>query len=94
MTRIRYTNVEGVLISKPVIAGTEVLTVFIDLNNLTMDIRSANNQTVTNGNAATVAKLKGMAKKELKSLGVIFNDEVRRRTDNHTDPTTTNAHPI
>ena len=83
MTRIRYTNVEGVLVSKPLIAGTEVLTVYIDLECKTVDIRDTNNNNVFSGFGATPSKLKAIAKRELKQFGVIFGDEIRRRVDTH-----------
>lgn len=78
MVRIRYKNESGFLKSKPIIAGTEVVTVTIDVNNKRVDINTSE-KNVFYGYAETLSKLKILAKKELKSLGVVFGDEVRNR---------------
>lgn len=79
MVRIRYSNENGFLKSKPIIAGTEVVTVVIDTVNKRVDINTSD-KNVFYGYANTLSKLKILAKKELKNIGAVFGDEVRNRS--------------
>lgn len=80
MTRIRYVENNGVLTSKPLLAGTELVTVEIDTVGNVYSIKRENDGTViSQGNAVDVNLLKKKAKLALKALGVVFNDEVRRK---------------
>ena len=78
MVRIRYTSNNGELVSKDIIAGTEVVKVVIDVNNKRVEINTKE-RNVFYGYAETLSKLKILAKKELKNLGVVFGEEVRNR---------------
>lgn len=80
MTRIRYNEVNGVLTSKPILAGTELIYVEISPTENVYTIRRTSDLAVlSQGNALDVNVLKKKAKAALKALGAVFNDEVRRK---------------
>jgi hypothetical protein len=81
-TRIRYVkNSEGNLVTKtPVLVGGDLLTVTLLPSQLGYIITNANNgQLVTQDAAVSMQMLKIKVKKELRSRGAVFNDEVRTR---------------
>ena len=81
-TRIRYVkNSEGNLVTKsPLLVGGDLLTVTLVPSQLGYVITNANNgQLVTQDTAISMQMLKIKVKKELRSRGAVFNDEVRTR---------------
>lgn len=79
MTRIRYTQPsEGILVSRPLIAGEHLVTVTIDTINNNFKVHNESG-TLAHGEALDVAQLKKKAKLAAAQLGVVFQDEVRRR---------------
>ena len=81
-TRIRYVkNTDGNLVTKsPVLVGGDLLTVTLVPGELSYVITNANNgQLVTRDGAISMQMLKIKVKKELRSRGAVFNDEVRAR---------------
>lgn len=81
-TRIRYVkNSEGNLVTKsPILVGGDLLTVTLVPSKLDFIITNANNgQLVAQDAAISMQMLKIKVKKELRSRGAVFNDEVRTR---------------
>lgn len=78
MTRIRYTESNGVLRSRPLVAGERLVNIVIDTINNRYLITSGE-LNLASGTAVDVAVLKKKAKESAKQLGVVFQDEVRRR---------------
>lgn len=81
-TRIRYVkNSEGNLVTKsPILVGGDLLTVTLIPSKLDFIITNANNgQLVAQDVAISMQMLKIKVKKELRSRGAVFNDEVRTR---------------
>jgi len=81
-TRIRYVkDSSGNLVTKaPLLVGGDLLTITLVPNELSYLITNANNgQLVTQDNAVSMQMLKIKVKKELRSRGAVFNDEVRSR---------------
>lgn len=80
VTRIRYTKTEGgLLVSKPMLASSGVITVTLDPSTNTYKVHSNGNATepVDTGGADSLVKLKLMVKAKVKEMGVVFFDEVR-----------------
>ena len=69
----------GLLISKPILAVHDMVTVSLNPSTMTMTVANSSNEVVRSGTSKTLAGLKMLAKKELKSLGVVFSDEIRPR---------------
>lgn len=83
MTRIRYSKVDGKLVSKGnIMAKTELVEVVIDPTNLTFLIRTVGGSSyeITQGGGDTLHLCKSLAKGHLKKIGVVFEDEVRNKT--------------
>jgi hypothetical protein len=81
-TRIRYVkNSEGNLVTKaPILVGGDLLTVTLVPSQLGYVITNANNgELVAQDDAISMQMLKIKVKKELRSRGAVFNDEVRAR---------------
>ena len=81
-TRIRYVkDNNGNLVTKaPLLVGGDLLTVTLVPGELSYVITNANNgQLVTQDGAISMQMLKIKVKKELRSRGAVFNDEVRTR---------------
>ncbi|NDF49140.1 MAG: hypothetical protein EB116_03480 [Betaproteobacteria bacterium] len=80
MTRIRYNEANGVLTSKPILAGTDLVYVEINTTENAYTIkRTSDLTTLSQGSAVDVNTLKKKAKLAMKALGAVFNDEVRRK---------------
>lgn len=79
MTRVRYDKVGNFLVSKPMVAGRNLITVtlypetkqFVVTNEETQDVN------FTSEPHSSIPILKMAAKIHLKTLGVVFEDEVR-----------------
>ena len=81
-TRIRYVkNSEGNLVTKaPILVGGDLVTVTLVPSQLGYVITNANNgELVAQDGAVSMQMLKIKVKKELRSRGAVFNDEVRTR---------------
>lgn len=81
-TRIRYVkDVNGNLVTKnPLLVAGELVTVTLVPNALQFTITNANNgQLIASDMAVSMQMLKIRVKKELRSRGAVFNDEVRTR---------------
>lgn len=81
-TRIRYVkDASGNLVTKaPLLVGGDLLTVTLVPSDLSYVITNANNgQLVSQDAAVSMQMLKIKVKKELRSRGAVFNDEVRNR---------------
>jgi hypothetical protein len=81
-TRIRYVkNSEGNLVTKsPILVGGDLVTVTLVPSQLGYIITNANNgQLVAQDAAISMQMLKIKVKKELRSRGAVFSDEVRTR---------------
>lgn len=82
-TRIRYVaDSNNNLVSKePLLVAGELLTVTLVPSSLSYVItNSANGQLVTEGNAVSMQMLKITVKKDLRSRGAVFGDEVRNKS--------------
>jgi len=79
MTRIRYVIQDTKLVSKPMLAGTMVITAEIDSVANKYSIVDSSGKTLAAGSAVDLAVAKKMVKTLAQSLGVVFQDEVRRR---------------
>lgn len=79
MTRITYTEVNGLLKSKPMLCKTDNVIVSIDVKNLEAVITSLNTVQPLKALKSTkdLNNLKKSVKQALNSLGVVFKDEVR-----------------
>lgn len=85
MTRIRYTNVDGVLKSKPMMVSGRNVQVFINQSQMSFEVVDLDKNFVLAGDTSdTLSRLKILAKQSLKNLGMVFDDEVRRHK-NETD---------
>ena len=83
-TRIRYVkDSSGNFVTKsPLLVGGDLLTVTLVPNELAYVITNANNgQLITQDSAVSMQMLKIKVKKELRSRGAVFNDEVRDRPE-------------
>jgi hypothetical protein len=78
MTRVRYKNVNGVLVSNEILMGTNLVRVELNPETLYYNIADAKT-TYYNGNASNLQSLKRSAKQALKELGVNFKDEIRAK---------------
>lgn len=78
MIRIRYHHEHGHLVSKPIVAGHELVTVQLNPTILAFQIVNADNKTLHEGTSVSEQMLKIDAKKKLKELGAVFNDETRK----------------
>jgi hypothetical protein len=81
-TRIRYVkNSDGNLVTKsPLLVAGDLVTITIMPNDLGYVITDANNgQVIASDKAVSMQMLKIKVKKELRSRGAVFNDEVRTR---------------
>jgi hypothetical protein len=81
-TRIRYVkDVSGNLITKnPLLVAGDLITVTLVPDKLQFTITNANNgQLIASDTAVSMQMLKIRVKKELRSRGAVFNDEVRTR---------------
>lgn len=79
MTRIRYTvNKEnGLFVSKAVMAGTDLVTVTLDVQDLSATLTGADGSVVAKHYATTLPLLKKAVKQVLIQMGALFNDDVR-----------------
>lgn len=83
MTRVRYKYIEGVFITNKMVAGKNLIDVMIMPAHAYKSYNEAIFYKNSNKDGFKVIKdnssdkLKKMVKKELKKLGVNFNDEVR-----------------
>jgi hypothetical protein len=79
MTRIRYIKKETTLVStKPILCNNRFVTVTLDLDTMKYKLTdSTTNEVITQGVGADTATLKRNAKKDLRSIGATFLDEVR-----------------
>ncbi len=84
-TRIRYRNVNGFLVSKPVMAGTDLVTVTLDSTGVRpiASLTGADGTILANLNDDSLHYLKIQVKNVLRGMGALFNDEVRK-TDRKT----------
>lgn len=81
-TRIRYVkDSNGNLVTKsPLLVGGDLLTVTLVPTDLTYLITNATSgRLITKDSAISMQMLKIRVKKELRSRGAVFNDEVRSR---------------
>jgi hypothetical protein len=81
-TRIRYVkDANGNLITKnPLLVAGDLITVTLVPDKLQFTITNANNgQLIASDSAVSMQMLKIRVKKELRSRGAVFNDEVRTR---------------
>lgn len=89
MTRIRYKNDNGFLVSKPILAGTDLVEVVIHATDFTFQISkflapehpilSTKESILFERDASTLTAAKRLAKAKLKELGAVFSDEVRTK---------------
>ena len=81
-TRIRYVkDVNGNLVTKnPLLVAGDLIAVTLVPDKLQFTITNANNgQLIASDSAVSMQMLKIRVKKELRSRGAVFNDEVRTR---------------
>lgn len=80
MTRVRYTESDGVLVSKPLLAVDKLVIVTLDtVRNMFFVTQHSDGTVLVQGEGVDTALLKKKAKNALKDLGVVFQDEVRTR---------------
>lgn len=81
MTRIRYNkNEQGLLVSAPILAGTQLVQVELDVQNTRFRVLDATSgQPLHDETASSEQTLKIAAKRQLRSMGASFNDEVRNK---------------
>lgn len=81
MTRLRFTQCEGVLLTNKMLAGKNMVEVMImqgqGNSQNALFYRDGSIDAFKKITKDNLAGLKKLVKKELKSLGVQFNDEVR-----------------
>ncbi len=84
MTRIHYTYCEGLWITKPMVAGSDLIEVYImpgsNRGNYKHYALFYKNKSMTSFHSVehkNLTTLKKLVKNELKDLGVVFGDEVR-----------------
>ncbi len=81
MVRIRYTNVDGFLVSKPMVAGSDLITVILNPVAKTFKVQAEDNNATLfisePHNSLSVLKI--AAKAYVKGMGVNFEDEVRSK---------------
>lgn len=83
ITRIRYNkDSNGNLVTRsPLLVAGELITVTLQPNTLTYLITNATNgQLIASDVATSMQMLKINVKKQLRSRGAVFNDEVRNRS--------------
>jgi hypothetical protein len=81
VTRIRYKRLKDVLVS-PVLLGTgDAYQAVIQPSNRMFKILSSNGKTVVEQEFKTHYQAKRNVKKALQLLGVLFDDEVRRKNE-------------
>ncbi len=81
-TRVRYSNVDGVLTATNLVSTTlgDTLTVALHPQSLTAYIKKSDLSLVQTVNGVSLAMLKKNVKTALQSNGVSFLNEVRNRT--------------
>jgi hypothetical protein len=84
MTRIHYTYCEGLWITKPVVAGSDLIEVYImpgsnrgNYKHIALFYRNKGMSSFHSIEHKNLTTLKKLVKNELKGLGVIFGHEVR-----------------
>lgn len=79
MTRIRYFNIGTKIVSSnPIVCGTKVYTIEIDINKTEASIREhGNNRNSHHLQASTLTGLKKRIRNTLIQLGAKFTDEIR-----------------
>lgn len=80
ITRVRYAIQDTLLISKPLLANSELIQITIDtVANTFAIVKHSDKSVVTSGVAVDLAVAKKKAKAAATTLGVVFQDEVRNR---------------
>lgn len=85
MTRIRYAlNESGVLVSKPMLAGQDLIVVNINPQSKMYTVTSVNTGNVLAQSKmyTNLTSVKLAAKNCVKLMGVVFDDEIRRKQTN------------
>lgn len=81
MIRLKYTEVEGKLVSKEVVGNGNTLVVHIDPSQLRYKVTNLSGEHVfEEGQSTNLTAVKLLAKKALVAQGVAFTAEVRNRT--------------
>lgn len=78
MTRVRYKNINGLLVSSDILMGAAMVRVELNPQTLYYSIVD-DKSTYYNGSAESLTLLKRSAKQALKELGANFKDEIRNR---------------
>lgn len=79
MIRIKYTEIDKIHISDPMIGNGNLLIIVLDIGKLKYTIENANRTIIFDkGSANTLDFLRRKAKKALQEQGVVFNSEVRK----------------
>lgn len=80
MVRMRYKRTPFKdLYTEDIIAGDDTYFVIIMIPNMEVSLVTSSGKTIKKHDADTLAQAKRWAKNELKKLGAVFYDEVRRR---------------
>ncbi len=80
ITRIRYETEKGVMKSvTPLLAKTTMITVTINLVNMSYIIHDDNGIPLVGGSTTSKQKVLNEVKTKVKELGVVFHDEIRPR---------------
>jgi len=86
MTRIRYSKVNNFFVSKEILCGLDLVSITLDPSKMTyMVSKMSTGEVLVTGSAKNMSSLKLLAKKELKKLGVVFDDEVRNKKETVSD---------
>lgn len=80
MTRIRYSRINGNLVSGLILCGSDMVTILISPSDMCYNIIAGNTgRSIGRGESNTLSRLKKLAKAHLKMLGSVFDDDVRNR---------------
>lgn len=81
MTRIRYSKVNSLLVSKPMVAGRDLVTMTLNPESKTFTFASEASS-YTSDPFPSMPALKMAAKAYAKNSGVVFDDEIRTKEVN------------
>lgn len=80
ITRIRYKSTKTHMTNiTPLLAQTKMITVGIDLLNMSYVIFNDEDKPITSGKSSSKQKVLSEVKAKVKELGVLFHDEIRPR---------------
>ncbi len=84
ITRIRYNKtVNNTLSSKEILLNHDTVVITLNPMNTSFVVTDSKGLVVSQGTTNTMSNLKKIVKNELKKLGMVFGDEVRKKKIAH-----------